>query len=232
MAWGIVAGVGASLVGASMQSDSAENAAQTQANSSAAGIAEQRRQYDQTRDDYSPYRAAGAQALGQYQGELNGRTSAADVMNEPGYQFGLDQGQLALDRKAAAGGGRVSGAALKSAAEYATNYATTGYGAAYQRRQDRLNRLASLAGIGQSATGGSAQAGQNASNNISGMITSQGNAAGAGQLAQGNIWSSATNQLGAMGQRWAGQAGAFGVNAGSNPNGYQGTYNNPSAYVA
>ena len=66
---------------------------------------------------------------------------------------------------------------MSLASEYATNYASTGYNAAYQRRQDRLNRLASLAGIGQTATGSSASAGSNAANQISGLISSQGDAA-------------------------------------------------------
>jgi hypothetical protein len=186
-----------------MASDSASNAADTQAASTASGIAEQRRQYDLTRGDYTPYREAGTRALGGLESEMNRPVTAADAMAEPGYQFGLQQGQQALDRKAAAAGGRVSGAALKAASEYGTNYATTGYNAAYQRRQDRLNRLAALAGIGQSATGSSAAAGATAAGNISGLIGSQGNAAAAGQLAQGNIWGNTANQLGAIGQKWA-----------------------------
>lgn len=138
-------------------------------------------------------------------GEMDRPVTAENVMEDPGYAFGMQQGQQALDRKAAAGGGRVSGAALKAASEYATNYATTGYNAAYQRRQDRLNRLAALANIGQTATGSSAAAGASASNAIGGMMGAQGNASGAAALAQSNIWGNAANQLGAIGQRWASQ---------------------------
>lgn len=203
-----IGGVVGGLLDGGSESSNVRAAAQSQAASTEAATAEQRRQSDRTYNDFAPYRAAGLQALGQYQAENNGNTSSADALAEPGYQFGLQQGQLGLDRKAAAGGGRVSGAALKSAAEYATNYATTGYSAAYQRRQDRLNRLASLAGIGQSAAGSSAQAGQSASNNISGLMTAQGNAAGAAQIAQGNIWAGAGNQLGAAAQRWASTSSA------------------------
>jgi hypothetical protein len=122
-------------------------------------------------------------------------------MSDPGYAFGMQQGQQALDRKAAAAGGRLSGASLKAAQQYGTDYATTGYGAAYQRNQDRLNRLAALAGLGQTATQASASAGSNASNQISGLLSGQGNAAGAAQLVQGNIWGNTVNQLGAIGQR-------------------------------
>jgi hypothetical protein len=119
----------------------------------------------------------------------------AEALREPGYQFGLQQGQQALDRKIAAMGGRVSGAALKAAARYGTDYASTGYNAAYQRGQDRLNRLAALAGLGQTGTQASAQSGANSANAISNLMSSQGNANAAATMAQGNIWGNAANQL-------------------------------------
>lgn len=125
----------------------------------------------------------------------------AEALKEPGYQFGLQQGQQALDRKAAAAGGRVSGAALKAATQFATNYATTGYNAAYGRRQDRLARLQTLAGLGNSATGSVANAGQNSTNAISQALQSQGDASGAARLASGNIWQNTANQIGAIGSR-------------------------------
>lgn len=191
-------GGGLALVGSIIGADATNDAAQTQADSTAAGIGEQRRQFDLTREDYKPYREAGVRGLGAFESELNRPVTAADVMDDPGYQFGLTQGQTALDRKIAAMGGRVSGAALKAAARYGTDYATTGYNAAYQRRQDRLNRLAALAGIGQSATGSSAQAGMNMANNVSGMLTAQGDASAAAQLARGNIWGNTANQIAAL----------------------------------
>ncbi len=120
---------------------------------------------------------------------------AAEALRDPGYQFGLQQGQQALDRKIAAMGGHVSGAALKAAARYGTDYASTGYNAAYQRGQDRLNRLAAMAGLGQTATQASAQSGANATNAISNLLTSQGDASAARSIAQGNIWGNAANQL-------------------------------------
>jgi hypothetical protein len=197
------AALGASLGGSIDQSNAVGKAARQQADSTSAAIAEQRRQYDTAREDNAPYRAAGTQALTQLQGEMGAMPTAAEVMSDPGYQFGLQQGQLALDRKAAAAGGRVSGAALKAASQYATDYASTGYGAAYQRRQDRLNRLSALAGIGQVANSQNAQVGANTSNAISNLQSGQGNAAGAASIARGNIWANTTNSLAAAGQRWA-----------------------------
>jgi len=129
-------------------------------------------------------------------GLIDRATTQEEVMRDPGYQFGLQQGQQALDRKIAAMGGRVSGAALKAAARYGTDYASTGYNAAYQRGQDRLNRLAALAGLGQTATQASAASGANSANAISNLVSSQGNANAAMNIAQGNIWGNAANQLG------------------------------------
>lgn len=189
---------GATIVGSIIQGNAAENAAETQAGATREGIGEQRRQFDLTREDYAPYREAGRRGLEAFESELNRPVTSADVMQDPGYQFGLQQGQTALDRRIAAMGGRVSGSSLKAAARYGTDYATTGYNAAYQRRQDRLNRLAALAGIGQSATGSSAAAGQNMANNVSGMLTAQGDASAAAQLARGNIWGNTANQIAAL----------------------------------
>lgn len=217
--WVAAAAIGGALISA----DATSGAADTQAGATDRATLEQQRQSDRTYNDFAPYRAAGTQALGQLQAEMGQQTTAEEAMSDPGYQFGLSQGQLGLDRKAAAAGGRISGAALKSAAQYATNYATTGYNAAYQRRQDRLNRLAALAGIGQSATGSSAQAGTAAANNISQLTSAQGNAAGSAQLAQGNIWGNAVNQLGAVAQKWSNSNNM--PSTSSAYSGYNGDYN-------
>ena len=225
MTWGYVALGTVSLIGGAIAADGARSAANSQSDASAASIAEQRRQADRTYADSAPYRAAGAQALGQLQGEMGHQPTAAEVMGDPGYAFGQQQGQQALDRKAAASGGFVSGASLKAASSYATDYATTGYGAAYQRRQDRMNRLAALAGVGQTATAGSAAAGAASANAISGILGSQGDARAAGQLAQGNIWGNATNQLGAIGQKWAGGQQSYAGFNGNAQTGY--TNQNP-----
>jgi hypothetical protein len=190
--------IGATLIGSGIQSNAASNAVDAQARGTEAAIAEQRRQFDLQRSDGTPYREAGVNALSQFQTLNNTPTTAADVMQDPGYQFGIDQGQQAIDRKVAAMGGRVSGQAIKAAARFGTNYASTGYTAADQRRNDRLNRLAALAGIGQSATNASAAAGTSMANNIGGLVTGQGNAAGGGILAQGNIWGNTANQLAAL----------------------------------
>lgn len=198
MSWGAVAGAAIGLVGSAVMADSAGDAASAQQASSDAAAAEQRRQFDLVRQDTADYREVGRNALRDLYGSVNRMPTAAEVMAQPGYQFGLNEGQRALDRRFAASGGRISGAAMRSGSRFATDYATSGYNAEYQRGQDRLNRLAALAQIGQTATGASAQAGANAANNISGIIQSQGDATAAARLARGNIWGNQANQLGAL----------------------------------
>ena len=190
--------VGAAVVGAVASSDSARSAANKANDGTQASISEQQRQYDQTRADYAPWREAGARALANYETAISAPTTAADVMADPGYQFGLQQGQRALDSKFSAAGGRVSGAAMKQASRYSTDYASTKYNEVYQRAQDRLNRLASLANLGQTATSGSAAAGASSANAISSALTSGADTSAAARLAQGNIWTSTGNNIAAI----------------------------------
>ena len=65
--------VGAALIGgaasmsaAGTQADAATEAAGLQRDATLASIAEQRRQFEQTREDFAPYRELGATALGEY----------------------------------------------------------------------------------------------------------------------------------------------------------------------
>ena len=109
-------------------------------------------------------------------------------------------------------------------------YATTGYNAAYQRRQDRLNRLAALAGIGQTATGASAAAGANAANQIGGMTMDNAATQGAAGLAKANIWSNAGNQIAALYGRYANQPAQVQPSSGNwTPGSNDGFYTNPQA---
>jgi len=78
----------------------------------------------------------------------------------PDYQFNLAEGQKAIDRSLAARGRTLSGAGVREGVRYASGMASNEFGNFY-------NRLANIAGLGQSATGSTAAAGANAANNIS-----------------------------------------------------------------
>lgn len=70
----------------------------------------------------------------------------------PDYQFRKDQGMQGIQNSFAASGGAKSGNALKALAEFNSNLAAGEFG-------NYFNRQASLAGIGQTASGQSGQAG-------------------------------------------------------------------------
>jgi hypothetical protein len=211
----IVGTVGSSIIG----SKAAGKAADQQAESTAAAQAENARQYDLTRADYAPYRDAGTKALSTFASENDRPLDQSTVQMDPGYQFGLSEGQKAMDRQAAAGGGRISGAALKAAAQYGTDYATTGYSASYSRanqtRTDRLNRLAALAGVGQTATNSVTAVGQATTGSNNALTVAAGNNAGAATLAKGNIWGNTGNQLAALYGKYAGGGSSSGGGGGA-----------------
>ncbi|MFM2085826.1 MAG: Rhodoferax phage [Pseudomonadota bacterium] len=214
MSWIAAAVVGGTVGGALITSNSMGKAADQQAQGTSAALSENARQYDQTRADYTPYREAGTKALDMFARENDTPFDQSQVQLDPGYQFGLNQGQQAINRQTSAAGGRISGAALKAAAQYGTDYATSGYSAAYNRanqaRTDRLNRLATLAGIGQTSTQQVSSLGAQTTASNNALVQAAGNNAGAATLAQGNIWGNAGNQLAAMYGRSGGAGSAAG----------------------
>lgn len=121
----------------------------------------------------------------------------------PGYQFGLTEGVRALDSSAAASGGLFSGKAAKALTKFGTDYADQ------QGFTPYYNRLAGLAGVGQTATNQTAQAGQQTASNVGNALMSAGNARASGIQGSANAWGNALGQgaglFGYMyGQGWGG----------------------------
>ena len=213
MTWGMVAVAGATVVGGAIAADSARSASNNIKDSAAASDATQKQMYDQTRQDNMPALDARNASLSRMRellgiggntgssgyGSLGKTLTAKDVMSEPGYQFGLKQGQDALNAQLAARGMRNSGAALQAASRYGTDYATTKFDNAFNRQQTQdnnmLNRFGTLAGAGQVGTSQIGQAGTNMANNVSNTQQGLGNALAASSIAQGNAWADAGNQL-------------------------------------
>jgi len=232
---------GASLLGGLISSQGQQSAAGTQAAAAGASadiqkqiadqqIALQREQFNKQIDLQQPWQQAGTNALAQMQGGAFAQPAAFtyganDYQADPGYAFRLSEGQKALDRQAAARGGLISGGALKEAARYGQNMGSQEFGNAYQRAVDAYNarvaqsntgynRLASMAGIGQTATGNIGTAGQNMTSGISGALGSYGTGASnaamnagqaiaAGQLGTGNTFN---NALGTMASGYQNQS--------------------------
>ena len=108
--------------------------------------------------------------------------------NTPGYQFGLTEGQRTLDSSAAASGGLFSGKAAKALTKFGQDYADQ------QGYRPYMNSLASLAGIGQTATGQNNQIGMQTAGNVGQAYQNAGNARASGIQGGANAWSNALGQ--------------------------------------
>jgi len=121
-------------------------------------------------------------------GSLTTPFTAADLQNDPGYQFQLQQGNQALDRQQAAKGNYFSGAALKAAQDYGQGLADTTYNNAYTRDlQSKQQQYGMLAG--QSGTG------QTAATNLGNIDQSTGNAQAASGIQSSNILNQSLSSL-------------------------------------
>lgn len=215
---------------ANTQADAAQNAANTQADANRYAADLQYKMWQEQQALQKPWLEAGQRALPRLEAQYNQMPAAfsftgADFnkFQDPGYAFRLAEGNKALNQSAAARGGLISGNALKAAQRYGQEMGSQEYGNAYNRALDvynaavkreatGYNRLANLAGIGQTSAGDLAkQAGTYGAN--AGTLASQTGLSSANALlAQGNARASAYQGYGsALGQ------------------GIQGLYNNRNA---
>ena len=206
MPWGVAAAVTVGAISARQAGKSAEQAADVQAQAAREGVAESARQFDQTREDFQPFREAGVGALGQQQallglsGQEAQEQAFAGLKESPAQQFLRSRAERGLIRNQAAIGGLGGGNIRTALQEQGTAFAQ-------QDISNQFNRLATLTGGGQAATtnvaklGAAATAQQNASN----MQAANAQASGilGAQQAQGQF-------LGQLGRGFAG--GAVGQN--------------------
>ncbi len=160
-----------------------------------------REMFDIQRADQQPWMQAGRTALSQLANpDLMKTFSMNDFQQDPGYQFRMDQGMQALERSAAARGGLMGGGTLKALSRFGQDYASNEFQNAYNRfnndRDQRFNKLASLAGVGQSAANQIGQAGMNYGNNVAQNQIGLGNAAAANYMAPANRLGNILGQAG------------------------------------
>ncbi len=120
------------------------------------------------------------------QAGITGRQTNAfnSFRTDPGYQFAFGQGQKAVQNSAAARGVLNSGQTVKALDQF-------GQGIADQQYGNWFNRLQSAAGIGQNATGSTAQAGQNFATGSGNALMAAGNARASGYQGVGNAYAGA-----------------------------------------
>lgn len=182
----------------------------------------QRELYEQQREDIAPWRDIGIQALeslnrGIESGQFDPGKFTFNFEEDPGYQFRLAEGNKAMDRSAAARGNLLSGGQAKALTQYNQGMASQEYGNAFGRamqehsveagrKGDQFNRLAAMAGVGQTASQQMQSAG-----NVYGQQVSQGNmnignAFANNALNQGNIRSQKIGAYGDITQNLIGNA--------------------------
>ena len=198
--------VGSAVVGAYVSDRSSRRAERSQRETTEQSNQLQRDMFEQQREDQAPWREAGEQSLAQLLegtgegGDFNRDFTMADFSADPGYEFRRSEGMRGIESRAAARGLLGSGGTLRDLTEYGSGLASQEYGAAYDRfnnnRSQRFNRLASIAGLGQTATNNVGAAGQRTAETIGNNLTNLGNAQGAAAISRGNAWSGAANTLG------------------------------------
>jgi len=169
---GIITAAGITAAAGVYGANQARRAGRDQANAAREGQNVQREMFDKQNELNEPFRQAGLTGQARYMElmGLGGNTNAlgygrysrdfgmSDFQKDPGYDFRLTEGLKELDRRRLAGGGGFrGGAAIKGGTRYSQDYASNEYGRAFDRyqinRSNQLNPLASLAGMGQIATG-------------------------------------------------------------------------------
>lgn len=189
----IPAGISAlgGLFGAKDQSDTVKEAAD-QAN------ALEREQWDWTKQAWQPRIDAGNRGLTLYERAIAQKNQKPyEFTADPGYQFRLGEGEKAINRAAAASGRFDSGRTLKDLLRYGQDFASNEYGQGWNRwntlNNQNVNRLANLAGLGQTALTQVGGAGQNYADSSGSNLA---NAMLMGANARGNAWTGVGNTLG------------------------------------
>jgi hypothetical protein len=223
VAGGAIGAVGATSA-AGTQADAALSAQQLQAKESADALAFQKQQFQTQQTNAAPFLATGTQATKELasltgtpgEGLLAPWTStfkpptAEEARATPGYQFGLNEGENALERSAAASGGLLTTGTAKGIVGYGQNLADTTYGQTYQRALDQyqlayntfqnnqtntFNRLSTVSGGGQTAAAELAQQGQAAATGVTNINLTTG--AQQGQALQNAGAATASGYVGA-----------------------------------
>ena len=118
----------------------------------------------------------------------NAMTQRLGFQQTPGYQFQVQQANDAVQNRMAALGLAGSGDAMKA-------LATTTSGLANQEYGNYLNRLAAMAGMGQTATQNNNAATMGAANNMSNIAMQGGNNRASSMLGQAQMWGNALGQI-------------------------------------
>lgn len=176
MSWGSALSAAGSIGSSLISANAAQKAADAQGDAADKSLAFYREIYNQNRADQAPYREAGYNALASMGNLLQ---DPSQITKTPGYDFRMGEGTKAIDRSAAARGLLGSGATGKALTRYGQDYATGEF-------NNTWNRLASLAGVGQTATQNTANSGNQAASGVGSSYLAGGQARASGYTGTAN----------------------------------------------
>ena len=182
---GAVIGGVATLGGALLGSSSAKKAANAQEAGARYAADLQDKQFQQTRQDFAPWREAGGQAIGQGLAMIQ---PGYDHTTSPGYQFRFDEGMRGIENSAAARGMLGSGGTLKDLVRF-------GQGVAADDYNQQFNRTMAIAAGGQQANATTGSLGALAAQNSGNAMMQAANAKASGYAGQAQAWGGALNNL-------------------------------------
>lgn len=197
MATAALIGAGGSLLSGVIGGKGASKAARIQAQAIQQGIAEQQREYNQTRSDNLPFLNAGTSAVTDPNGilallGLSGNDAQAGALSglkdSPLFTANYNTGVDTILQNAAATGGLRGGNTENSLAQFGSSLFSNVY-------QSQLDNLLKLAGIGSQTGINLGSLGQQNANATSNLLTQQGNAQAAGILGQTAATTGTINDL-------------------------------------
>jgi len=205
MAWIAAAVIGSSVIGAGAQIFGANKAADTQSKNAERVAAMQQEQYQQTRQDLSPYRGIGEDAGKRLTGRLSELTTPIsvnpdDFLNSDYYKFLQQQGLKTTQNSAAARGLGKSGAALKGAIAFQKGLDSQEWQNNFQMQNtnqtNAFSRLKSLIDVGENASAQTGVLGEKAAYNSGTALTGGANAQAGADIATGNSIANLSKNVG------------------------------------
>lgn len=204
---GATVAAGATVYGASKASKATKEAAQIQATGTQEAIDTEWEMFQQSREDFAPWREAGVSALGQLEEAIAAGPGefVFDPETEPGFKFGFEEFVRKPYLQAqSAKGKRLSGETLKGLTGFAEDYAETRYQSKYQNFLNNyyrsLNPLQSMAGVGQTAVGQQAVLGGQTASAVAGLQAQGAQTQAQSALQLGNIATGASAGVAGVGQ--------------------------------
>jgi hypothetical protein len=156
--------------------------------------------FDQVGFDKATAAYNAPQAPGPNTGSLLRQFTGESVATDPGYQFGMQQGELGLQRRASASGMRLSPATQKALDRFNQDYAGTKFNEAFNRdlaqKQFTYNTLAGVSDQGRGAANTVGVLGQQTATQIGENTMGAANAGAAGTVGAANAWAGGLNNAG------------------------------------